>query len=136
MTVEPHTAPPPPVRTFIAIGDSFTEGLDDPQPGGGYGGWADRLADRLAEAHPTLRYANLAVRGKLIAGFLFCFTMLGLGAGPALVGALTTLVFASDARIGTSMMIVVVGCYGIAFVTMRMALLYLKPAIERAEGRG
>lgn len=66
MTVEPHTAPPPPVRTFIAIGDSFTEGLDDPQPGGGYGGWADRLADRLAEAHPTLRYANLAVRGKLL----------------------------------------------------------------------
>lgn len=76
------------------------------------------------------------VRGKLIAGFLFCFTMLGLGAGPALVGALTTFVFASDARIGTSMMIVVVGCYGLAFVTMRMALLYLKPAIERAEGRG
>lgn len=75
------------------------------------------------------------VRGKLIAGFLFCFTMLGLGAGPALVGALTTFVFASDARIGTSMMIVVVGCYAIAFITMRMALLYLKPAIERAEGR-
>ncbi|MCF2530826.1 SGNH/GDSL hydrolase family protein [Yinghuangia sp. KLBMP8922] len=33
---------------------------------GQYRGWADRLADRLATANPDLRYANLAVRGKLI----------------------------------------------------------------------
>jgi lysophospholipase L1-like esterase len=30
----------------------------------GYGGWADRLAVMLADAEPTLVYANLAVRGK------------------------------------------------------------------------
>jgi len=49
------------------MGDSFTEGLDDPAPGGGYRGWADRLAELLAAASPReLRYANLAVRGKLL----------------------------------------------------------------------
>ena len=49
---------------YVAIGDSSTEGLDDPDGAGGYRGWADRLAELLAEAHPDLRYANLAVRGK------------------------------------------------------------------------
>ena len=54
------------VQSFVALGDSFTEGLDDPRPEGGYRGWADRLADMLAEREPELRYANLAVRGKLL----------------------------------------------------------------------
>jgi lysophospholipase L1-like esterase len=37
----------------------------DPLPGGnGFRGWADRLAERLAQHEPRLRYANLAVRGK------------------------------------------------------------------------
>jgi len=52
--------------SFVAIGDSFTEGLNDPAPGGGFGGWADRLAGMLAVEDPALRYANLAVRGKLL----------------------------------------------------------------------
>jgi lysophospholipase L1-like esterase len=71
--------------SFVAVGDSFTEGMSDLLPGGGYRGWADRLADRLAAHHrqtaagspaagdspgdagpPGFRYANLAVRGKLI----------------------------------------------------------------------
>jgi lysophospholipase L1-like esterase len=52
--------------SFVAIGDSFTEGLNDPAPGGGFRGWADRLADMLAGQYPGLRYANLAVRGKLL----------------------------------------------------------------------
>jgi lysophospholipase L1-like esterase len=52
--------------SFVAIGDSFTEGLNDPGPGGGFLGWADRLAGMLAAEHPGLRYANLAVRGKLL----------------------------------------------------------------------
>ncbi|GAA2790777.1 SGNH/GDSL hydrolase family protein [Saccharopolyspora taberi] len=52
--------------SFVALGDSFTEGLDDLRPDGGYRGWADRLAEHLATANPRLRYANLAVRGKLI----------------------------------------------------------------------
>ena len=52
--------------SFVAIGDSFTEGLNDPAPGGGFRGWADRLAGLLAARYPGLRYANLAVRGKLL----------------------------------------------------------------------
>jgi lysophospholipase L1-like esterase len=52
--------------SFVAIGDSFTEGLNDPAPGGGFRGWADRLAGMLAAEYPGLRYANLAVRGKLL----------------------------------------------------------------------
>jgi lysophospholipase L1-like esterase len=81
--------------SFVALGDSFTEGIGDlagaaggftegicdvgGKPGGfaraadgvppdgiGLGGWADRFADRLAEVRPGLCYANLAVRGKLL----------------------------------------------------------------------
>lgn len=52
--------------SFVAIGDSFTEGLNDAAPGGGFRGWADRLAGLLGAQYPGLRYANLAVRGKLL----------------------------------------------------------------------
>ena len=53
-------------RRFVALGDSTTEGLMDPLPdGSGFRGWADRLAEVLATIDPELRYANLAVRGKL-----------------------------------------------------------------------
>lgn len=52
--------------SYVAIGDSFTEGLEDPAAGDGYRGWADRLAETLAARTARLRYANLAVRGKLI----------------------------------------------------------------------
>ena len=53
------------IGSFAALGDSFTEGLDDPRADqGGYLGWADRFAQLLAARQPGLRYANLAVRGK------------------------------------------------------------------------
>jgi lysophospholipase L1-like esterase len=52
--------------TFIAIGDSFTEGLDDWRPDGTPRGWADRVAERLAAGDPGFRYANLAMRGKVL----------------------------------------------------------------------
>ncbi len=52
--------------SFVAIGDSFTEGLNDLAPGGGFRGWGDRLAGMLAAEYPGLRYANLAVRGRLL----------------------------------------------------------------------
>src|SRR5690348_4916330 len=52
-------------RRFVALGDSTTEGLMDLNPDGTYRGWADRLAERLAQDEPDLLYANLAVRGKL-----------------------------------------------------------------------
>ena len=58
----------PEIGSFVALGDSFTEGLGDPYPdGAGHRGWADRFAERLAADRPGLRYANLAVRGKVIA---------------------------------------------------------------------
>lgn len=49
---------------YVAIGDSTTEGLDDPDGHGGYRGWADRLAERIAALQGSLLYANLAVRGR------------------------------------------------------------------------
>ena len=58
---------------FVAIGDSQTEGVGDPTgPGGLERGWADRFAERLAAEQlaagkSDLLYANLAVRGKLLA---------------------------------------------------------------------
>ena len=54
-------------RSYVAVGDSFTEGMDDPSPGGiGYRGWADLVASRLAtEATTEFEYANLAIRGRL-----------------------------------------------------------------------
>lgn len=51
--------------SFVAIGDSFTEGMDDPRGDGTYRGWADRVAEVLAGQVPDFRYANLAVRGRL-----------------------------------------------------------------------
>jgi lysophospholipase L1-like esterase len=57
---------PPGDASFVAIGDSFTEGLNDAASGGGFRGWADRLAGLLAAEYPGLRYANLAVRGRLL----------------------------------------------------------------------
>ncbi|MGY0057086.1 SGNH/GDSL hydrolase family protein [Streptomyces sp. LZ34] len=65
------------IGSYAAIGDSFTEGVGDPDPEGVFIGWADRLAvllsDRHAGAGPTggpapadFRYANLAVRGRLL----------------------------------------------------------------------
>jgi lysophospholipase L1-like esterase len=48
---------------YVALGDSSAEGLDDPDGRGGYRGWADRLAERIALVQGSLLYANLAVRG-------------------------------------------------------------------------
>lgn len=64
---------------YVALGDSFTEGLNDTEPvdhpavttPDRYAGWADRLAALLAadaddDGRP-FAYANLAVRGRLLA---------------------------------------------------------------------
>ncbi|MFI9424530.1 SGNH/GDSL hydrolase family protein [Streptomyces achromogenes] len=56
----------PPYSSLVAVGDSFTEGMSDLLPDGSYRGWADVLAARMAARTPGFRYANLAVRGKLI----------------------------------------------------------------------
>jgi lysophospholipase L1-like esterase len=56
------------VGSYVAVGDSFTEGVGDPGPDGAFVGWADRLAVLLADRRPEgdFRYTNLAVRGKLL----------------------------------------------------------------------
>jgi lysophospholipase L1-like esterase len=53
----------PTFRRYVAIGDSSTEGLEDPDGEGGYRGWADRLAQTIANAQAEpLDYANLGIR--------------------------------------------------------------------------
>ncbi|WP_353710436.1 SGNH/GDSL hydrolase family protein [Arthrobacter sp. K5] len=51
---------------YVALGDSFTEGVgdDDPTRPNGVRGWADRVAEQLASADPGFGYANLAIRGR------------------------------------------------------------------------
>lgn len=52
---------------FVAIGDSFTEGVGDEVPDGSSRGWADLVAAGLAAARGDgVHYANLAVRGRLL----------------------------------------------------------------------
>ncbi|PRY57989.1 lysophospholipase L1-like esterase [Knoellia remsis] len=64
--------PPRVWSSYVAIGDSFTEGMSDPDPDvdDGYIGWADRLAESLSDLaqmeHLPFHYANLAVRGRLL----------------------------------------------------------------------
>lgn len=51
---------------FVAIGDSFTEGVGDELPDGRVRGWADIAAQGWANASgEPIQYANLAIRGKL-----------------------------------------------------------------------
>ncbi|GGP76712.1 SGNH/GDSL hydrolase family protein [Saccharothrix coeruleofusca] len=52
---------------YVAIGDSFTEGVGDELPDGSPRGWADLVAAGLASAlGQTVQYANLAIRGRLL----------------------------------------------------------------------
>jgi lysophospholipase L1-like esterase len=57
-----------PWSRYVAIGDSFTEGIGDPEPRspGGHRGWADRVAEVLSDSTPQFAYANLAIRGRLL----------------------------------------------------------------------
>lgn len=57
-----------PWHRFVALGDSYTEGVGDPEPHspGGLRGWADRVAEELADSQPDFAYANLAIRGMLL----------------------------------------------------------------------
>lgn len=57
-----------PWSRYVALGDSFTEGIGDPEPRspGGTRGWADRVAEVLATRTDGFAYANLAIRGRLL----------------------------------------------------------------------
>src|SRR5690625_7938642 len=59
------------ITSYVAVGDSFSEGLMDPDPHveDRYRGWADRLDLMLTESvvgSPDVSYANLAIRGRLL----------------------------------------------------------------------
>lgn len=70
-------------KRYVAIGDSFTEGLEDPGPAGRHRGWADRVAESLDE--PGFEYANLAIRGRLLRPILTEQLPLALSMEPDLV---------------------------------------------------
>lgn len=57
-----------PFHRYVALGDSFTEGVGDPDPSrpNGLRGWADRVAEVLAgqPGAEDFGYANLAIRGR------------------------------------------------------------------------
>jgi lysophospholipase L1-like esterase len=75
-------------RRYVALGDSFTEGLADPDPQrpGEFRGWADRLAEHLAAAADgEVEYANLAIRGRLLGQVLAEQVPVALAAEPDLV---------------------------------------------------
>lgn len=57
---------------YVALGDSFTEGVGDPDPTrpNGLRGWADRTAEVLGAGTPGFGYANLAVRGRKLGPIL------------------------------------------------------------------
>jgi lysophospholipase L1-like esterase len=59
-------------QRYVALGDSFTEGVGDPDPTrpNGLRGWADRVAEVLATKDPEFRYANLAIRGRKLTGII------------------------------------------------------------------
>ncbi|WP_205473147.1 SGNH/GDSL hydrolase family protein [Nocardioides sp. SYSU D00038] len=61
-----------PHHRYVALGDSFTEGVGDPDPTrpNGLRGWADRVAEVLATQTDDFGYANLAIRGRKLRGVL------------------------------------------------------------------
>ncbi|MDO9379281.1 MAG: SGNH/GDSL hydrolase family protein [Nocardioidaceae bacterium] len=62
----------PVFHRYVALGDSFTEGVGDPDPSrpNGLRGWADRVAEVLATRTDDFGYANLAIRGRKLDAIL------------------------------------------------------------------
>ena len=77
----------PQFRSYVALGDSFTEGVGDPDPQrpNGVRGWADRVAEVMAGHDPAFRYANLAIRGRKMRHILDEQLEPALAMGPDLV---------------------------------------------------
>lgn len=72
VTAAPPVPPESPAQTatpgspirFAALGDSFTEGVGDPVPGGRRG-WAALLADGIGNSRRGVEFRNFAVSGSL-----------------------------------------------------------------------
>jgi len=77
----------PVFHRYVALGDSFTEGVGDSDPTrpNGVRSWADRVAEVLARRTDDFGYANLAIRGRLLRRILDEQLEAGLGLGPDLV---------------------------------------------------
>lgn len=82
-----HSLPDQPAAIrYVAIGDSFTEGVGDEQPDGSVRGWADLVAQGLADATgQPVQYANLAIRGRLLARIISEQLQPALDLGPTIV---------------------------------------------------
>jgi len=75
-----------PFSSYVAIGDSFTEGVGDDLPDGTVRGWADLVARGLALASTgTVTYANLAIRGRLLDPIATTQMDAAIALGPALI---------------------------------------------------
>ena len=73
-------------RSYVAVGDSFTEGVGDDTTEGGVRGWADLVALGLALASPEpVTYANLAIRGRLLAPIVGAQLEAGIALRPELL---------------------------------------------------
>ena len=78
-------------QRYVALGDSFTEGVGDPDPArpNGVRGWADRVAEVLgrdaAASGRSFGYANLAIRGRKLPAILDEQVEPALALGPDLV---------------------------------------------------
>ena len=78
-------------RKYVALGDSFTEGVGDPDPArpNGLRGWADRTAEGLAVAAARdgvdFGYANLAIRGRKLPAIIDQQVDAAIALGPDLV---------------------------------------------------
>ncbi len=86
------------IKSYVAMGDSFTEGLGDPRCDASIRGWADLVAEQLAIPDGTdesigagdkstapLHYANLAIRGKLLGQIVDDQLELALAMNPELI---------------------------------------------------
>lgn len=74
-------------------------------------------------------------RGQLTAIYLASFTVIGQGAGPTLVGAITDYGFRDESRLGSSLAIVTLTGIAIALVLLRWALPHLNHAVRDADAR-
>lgn len=74
-------------RRYVALGDSFTEGVGDHDPTrpNGVRGWADRVAEVLTTRVDDFGYANLAIRGRKLPAIIGEQLDAGLALNPDLV---------------------------------------------------